>query len=186
MSDRTEPYATSIRLAVILALLFAGSTAPGAPAKETADVIKLQPVTFNQWQQRLAAYRGEIIIVDFWATWCAPCIERFPRMVALHDKYGSAGKIRFVSMCLDEREDQKAIERAYDFLVKQRARFDNFRMDEIIPDAFDKLNLVGIPAVLIYDQTGRLRYRLTGDNPNKQFTDEDVEAAIKALLANSR
>jgi thiol-disulfide isomerase/thioredoxin len=148
--------------------------------------ITLQPVTFAQWQQKLAGYRGQILVVDFWATWCAPCVERFPHMVALYGKYGSLGKVRFVSMSLDDRDDSQAVNRALEFLKKQKAEFDNFRMNEIVPDAFEKLDLLGIPAVFIYDPAGKLRYRLTGDDPNRQFKNEDVEAAIKALLAVSR
>jgi len=48
-----------------------------------------------------------------------------------------------------------------------------------------KLDLLGIPAVFIYGPDGSLRYRLTGDDPNNQFTDADVDEAIEELLAAS-
>ena len=89
-------------------------------------------------------------------------------------------------MSLDDPSDGPALQHAEEFLVKQNAVFDDFRMDEIIPDAFEKLAILGIPAVFIYDGSGKLRYRLTGDNPNRQFTNEDVDNAIKDLLAGSK
>jgi len=59
----------------------------------------------------------------------------------------------------------------------------NYLMDEIIPDAFDKLDLLGIPAVYVYGSDGELKQRLTGDDPNNQFTEEDVERAIDEMLS---
>lgn len=170
-------------LAPILALtLLAGGCSRQPPAGAGEASVSLIPVTFEQWEEERARLRGSLVVVDMWATWCAPCIERFPHMVGLHRKYGKEG-VEFVSMCLDDRDDPDALKRAEEFLVGQQATFRNYRMDEIIPDAFEKLDLLGIPAVFIYDRAGDLARRLTGDNPNAQFTDEDVEAAIRQLLA---
>jgi thiol-disulfide isomerase/thioredoxin len=172
--------------ALILGALFTGGFSQGPPVKAKPEAVTLRPVTFAQWQAKLASYRGQIVVVDFWATWCAPCVERFPHMVALQGKYGTTGRVRFVSMSLDDKDDPDAIRRAQEFLVRQKAAFDNFRMNEITPDAFEKLDLLGIPAVMIYDESGKLRYKLTGDDPNKQFTNQDVEAAIKQMLGALR
>ena len=64
------------------------------------------------------------------------------------------------------------------------AVFDNFWMDENLMIAFEKLNLIGIPAVIIYDRNGDERYRLTGDDPNNQYSGKDIEKAIQELLAH--
>jgi thiol-disulfide isomerase/thioredoxin len=173
-------------LGLIIVLAIAGGFAEQQALRKQSKPITLQPITFAQWQQKLAGYKGQIVVVDFWATWCGPCVERFPHMVQLYQKYGRDSEIRFVSMSLDDRSDRLALQNAQEFLVEQNAIFDNFRMDEIVPDAFQKLGILGIPAVFIYDSSGKLRYRLTGDNPNKQFTNKDVESAIKELLAGSK
>ena len=152
--------------------------------QKKAPDITLVPVTFPRWQNLLAGYRGQVVVIDFWATWCAPCVERFPHIVQLHEKYGRRG-IRFVSMDLDDKSDPQALQRALQFLVKENAAFDNFRMDEVVTDAFEQLDLLGIPAVFIYDRAGKLRYRLTGDNPNKQYKNEDVDKAIEQTLQDS-
>ncbi|MBN1379907.1 MAG: TlpA family protein disulfide reductase [Gammaproteobacteria bacterium] len=145
------------------------------------DAIQLKRISYSQWQEKLKSYPPDIVVVDMWATWCVSCIERFPKMIELHRQYHQQG-VRFVSMCLDERDDQPAITRAEKFLQKNNAVFENYLMDENLMQAFEMLDLIGIPVVLIYDRNGQEHFRLTGDNPNKQFTDKDVEAAIQQLL----
>ncbi len=145
------------------------------------DHIQLERIKYDAWQKKRVAYIPDIVVVDYWATWCVSCIERFPKMIELYHRYHKQG-VRFVSMCLDERDDTPAIDRARRFLVKSNATFENYLMDENLMQAFEWLDLIGIPAVVIYDRKGVERFRLTGDNPNKQFTDEDVETAIKQLL----
>ncbi|MEM9058168.1 MAG: TlpA disulfide reductase family protein, partial [Pseudomonadota bacterium] len=152
----------------------------GAEVDATPLEIALEPVNHVQWARRLEDFRPAIVVVDMWATWCAPCIERFPKMVALNDKYASEGVV-IVGMSLEDRDDAGALEGAEAFLERQGAYFPNFLMDENILDSFDKLDILGIPAVDIYDRSGERRYRLTGDDPNNQFTDADIEAAIKTL-----
>ncbi len=159
--------------AASLLLLFA--------ACRSAPSVRLEPVTFEEFQRRLAALRGSIVVVDVWATWCDPCLRRFPRMVEMSRRYRDRG-VRFISLSVDNREDRTAVEEARRFLVRQHAAFDNYLLDENILQAFEKLDLLGIPAVFIYDQSGRRRYKLTGDDPNRQFTEQDVEAAVVSLL----
>ena len=153
--------------------LYAGEQSPGNNS--------MQAINFQQWLLQRKAYRGRILVVDMWATWCTSCIERFPKMVALDKKYAGRG-VQIVAINLDDRDDGEAIASANHFLHSVGAHFPNYRMDENLMQAFEKLQLIGIPVVVIYDRQGRQRYRLTGDNPYKQFTDRDVETAIQQLL----
>lgn len=155
------------------------------PAVETGSAVlqpvSLEPITFEAWQARLGDYRGAILVVDFWATWCVPCVERFPHMVEMYHAYGDRG-VRFVSMSLDDRDDRAAVERAGEFLEEQRATFPNFLMDENVLEGFEKLELMTVPAVYVYAPDGSLFRKLTADHPDRQFTEDDVEAAIEELL----
>ena len=169
-------------LTVNLSLLFLLSACDGTQQQSSdTDIVSLVPLTFAQWQNKLPHYQPNIVVVDNWATWCAPCIKRFPKMVELDQRYRAEG-VSFVSINLDDHEDTDALQKARDFLTEVNATFDNYYMDENVIDAFEKLDLLGIPAVVIYDRSGKERYRLTGDNPNKQFTDEDIDAAVQELL----
>jgi len=141
--------------------------------------VKLTPVTYDQWTHELQSMHGRIVVVDYWATWCAPCVARFPHMVAMAKR--APDNVTYVTMSLDDRDEPGAAARVLQFLKKNDASMPNFLMNEVNPDAFEKLNLNGVPAVVIYDASGKQRYRLTGDDPNHQFTDADVERAVKAL-----
>lgn len=152
------------------------------PTADASAGIELIPITYEEWTGKLAGYVPDIVVVDMWATWCAPCIERFPKMVELHQRFGDRG-VRFVAMNLDSREDSPALKMAEQFLINTNATFENYMMDENLLKAFELLDLLGIPTVLIYGPDGQERFRLTGDNPNSQFTDRDIESAIESLLA---
>jgi|GEM_PF-2047165 len=145
------------------------------------SVSPMIPISLSQWQTKLKDHTGNIVVVDMWAMWCTNCIERFPEMVKLHNKYKDENVI-FVSMNLDDREDSSSIIDANHFLATMNATFTHYHMDENLMLTFNELDLLGIPAVLIYDQFGNEKFRLTGDNPNKQFTEYDVENAIITLL----
>ena len=177
----------SMKTRLLLALLFCScvSFANNSDNKsdDKSDDFKLnyQSVTFTQWQKVITAYKGNILVVDMWATWCSSCLTRFPHMVKMSKDYDGKG-VTFISLLLEDPEEPEAIENAKRFLIKQKADFDHYFMNENIMVSFEKLDLLGIPTVFIYSQDGNLVYRLTGDNPNKQFTEKDIESAINQLL----
>lgn len=180
----------------VVALLVVGCAKTGTPdgqvASENAAApevpvvdVELKPVTFEEWQEQLVSMKGSIVVVDLWATWCIPCIERFPKMVEMSERYSDRG-VRFVSLSLDDRDDENTIPQVTEFLQRNHAdRMSNYLMNEIIPDAFEKLDLLGIPAVYVYDDAGELAHRLTGDDPNNQFTEADVERVVEDMLRGS-
>ena len=69
-----------------------------------------------------ADYDGRVTLVNFWATWCAPCVEEMPMLSALHDKYGPRG-FSVVGIALDEPERAAAFARelgvSYPILIGQ-------------------------------------------------------------------
>ncbi len=170
-----------IRLFTFLACAFFLSSCDTSSSNATSTP-ELQHISLPQWQQQLAAYRGEIVVVDLWAMWCQPCIKRFPKMVTLDQQYRERG-VQIVGVNLDNMNDEEAVANAQTFITKLNATFDNFHIRENLIDAFNQFGLRGIPVVVIYDRQGQERYRLTGGDPNNQFTEQDIEEAIVSLLA---
>lgn len=166
----------ALRVAVTICLLLP-AWAGGSGQADT----RMQAVSFEQWEQALAAQRGNITVVDYWASWCPPCIERFPHMVEMHHAYHAQG-VRFVSLNLDEQGDTESIGWANEFLAETGAVFANYHLDENMTQAFERLDLLGLPTVRIYTADGAETFKLTGDNPYRQFTEKDVENAILELL----
>jgi thiol-disulfide isomerase/thioredoxin len=159
----------------------AADTTAAEPGMQPAAPGGLVPITHGAWEERLAGYAPDIVVVDFWATWCTPCIERFPKMVEMAERYRDRG-VRFVSMCMEDREDTGAVAGAERFLAAQAPPFDNFLLDEPLLEGFRLFGLQTIPAVHVYGRDGALATRLTGDDPRNQFDEADVEVAIEALL----
>jgi hypothetical protein len=69
------------------------------------------------------------------------------------------------------------------FLNEKKAPFTNILLDENFGDGFEKLNISAIPAVFIYGPDGKEVKRFTMDDPNNQFTYNEVEKAVVALLS---
>ena len=168
---------------ILLASIFWQVMSVSATSDPASTKVTFTPLQFNEWQEKLTSYRPDIVVVDMWATWCSSCLEEFPKIVELHQQYKDRG-VQFVSMNLDDHNDQPSLKNAEKFLQRMNADFDNFWMNENLMVAFERLNLIGIPAVIIYDRNGNESYRLSGDDPNNQYTGEDIEKAIEELLAH--
>jgi thiol-disulfide isomerase/thioredoxin len=103
----------------------------------------------------IAERKGYVVLVDFWATWCAPCRERFPHLVATAKKYADNGLV-CMSVSLNEPDGKKD---ALTFLNEKRAEFPNFLL---IQRPQDERRLVeyfgydgGIPFMAMFDKTGK-------------------------------
>jgi len=106
-------------------------------------------------------------------------------MLDLERRYRDRG-LRLVTLSVDNRDDPQAVAEARRFLTRHHAASDNYLLDENVLQSFEKLDLLGIPAVLVFDRQGVRRHKLTGDDPNRQFTLQDVERAVLGLLAETR
>jgi thiol-disulfide isomerase/thioredoxin len=148
-----------------------------------AEEVSLVPLTFSEFRARLAANASQsrYTMVDLWASNCAPCKENFPHLVEMNKKYRPMG-LAVVSASLDDREDTKAIQSARAFLKEQRAVFSNYLIDEDFGVAYEKFEIMAIPAVILYGPDGKELKRFTLDDPNNQFTYEQVEEFVAKLL----
>ena len=98
---------------------------------------------------------GKVVLIDFWATWCPPCVQLFPHTVELHKRWADRGLV-VAAVSLDDPSDESLVRR---FLAKKGADFPNF-ISRFGPssqsaEAFD-ITGSAIPFLRIYDRQGKL------------------------------
>lgn len=148
-------------------------------AHEAPPGVTLATVKTADWDNLLAQHKGKVVVVDTWATWCLSCLEEFPGLVALDQKYRDQG-VDCISVTVDKAGAHEA---AHKFLTEQQATFSNYRLDDENGDAWwDKWNIKSIPVVLVFDQQGNLARKFDKDDPDNQFTYLEVEQLVEELV----
>ncbi len=132
-----------------------------------------QPTTISDW-------KGKVVILDFWATWCGPCRKSFPAMQKLYEKYKDHPNVQFAIVNVWERtEDPKA--KVTEFLSTNK--------ELTFPIFFDKndvtvakYGVTGIPTKFYLGKDGRVQFKEVGYLPEEQFMEEATNK-IEVLLA---
>lgn len=126
-------------------------------------------------------YKGKLVVLDLWATWCAPCIASFPAMQKLVDKHK---EVEFLFIVVDEKgPDVK--QRVQQFITKNNYRF-HVLLDAPIEGDSEKYMITssyrpnGIPAKYFIDKKGILRFKSKGFDTESELMNE-VEAMIKMM-----
>jgi thiol-disulfide isomerase/thioredoxin len=164
-----------------LAIGGAGTFAVSDDSGAAGDV-KLVRLNWKQLQDRLAADKTiKFTLVDAWSTTCGPCKQNFPHVLAMHHRFGKKG-LAVVSLSLDDPTNKSAVAEAEKFLKQSNSVVTNVLLDEESGEGFEKLKINAIPAVFIYGPDGKEVKRFTMDDPNNQFTYDEVEKAVAALL----
>lgn len=101
-------------LAAVFALAALGVASQGIERADAAETVRLDDISLKGLSgttESLAKYRGKVLIVNFWAPWCAPCRREVPDFVSLQQKY--SGSVQFVGIALDDPEPVTAFSKQY-------------------------------------------------------------------------
>ncbi len=145
----------------------------------------LEPLTSEEWATVVEAHKGRLLVVNVWASWCRSCVELFPSVVDLSNRY-NPDRIQFLSLSIDDSNDSAALDQARQFLDNQDADFPHYLLTHEITQALESLGLESIPAVMVYDAEGRLRHRLQGDDDEIEVSPADLRDAIESLMEPAR
>ena len=106
---------------VMVGMLPTHQPIPNATSNAQPDTL-LKDVTATELQEVIASYRGEkAVLVNIWATWCAPCIKEFPEIVELQHNYPDELKVIFVSADFPEQRSD-----ALEFLKRQEVNWTTY------------------------------------------------------------
>ncbi len=125
-------------------------------------------------EHELAAYKGKVVLLNFWATWCAPCIQELPDLDRLQKNYSSDG---LVVVTISD-EPRKVLQGFEDLLPK--ATVSGYMAEEMLPDPFRRTMLIGRPVTYVIDREGYLRRFIKGAGTYVFF-----ESLIQPYLADN-
>lgn len=147
-----------------------------APPAGTATVA-VPPIDASGLKKQIAARKGKVVVVNFWATWCAPCVEEFPALVKLYNVNKAKG-LDFVTVSFDEKSDARG--KVIPFLTKNKLTSGTFinKTGGELDDNYLKLlepklpgdAPVAIPRTYIFDRKGKLVKVLTGAQSYATFS----------------
>ena len=136
-----------------------------------APNFKLEDMDENEYD--FSEYRGKVVLLNFWATWCPPCKREMPSMERVFQKYQSDD---FTVIGVNQMEDG---DRIFSFTgsLDTRPTFDILLdNDSVVSQAYE---VRGLPTTYLIDKQGKIRYRAVG---GREFDHPEVEKIIEALM----
>jgi len=139
--------ACTLAAAACLGTSSAWAAEPAIIGKPAAD-FALKSVGGDNF--RLSEHLGEVVLLNFWATWCGPCRQQMPRLDQLHATYGSAGLV-MLGMNVDD-EAQRAIDFVRTLKVQYPVLLDS---SKVVAPRYD---LDALPMTVLIDRAGVVRF----------------------------
>jgi peroxiredoxin len=119
----------------------------------------------------LAQLRGQVVMINFWATWCGPCREEMPHLEALHQRYAALG---FTLLGVNVEENS---EDAEEWLEETPVSFSIlFDPENYVSELYD---VVAMPSTVLVDRQGNLRFSHHGYQPGYE---NEYQTQIRALI----
>lgn len=155
-------------VALGLSLLFTAACSKPSPTLGAAPAWRLNNLEGKPMSSE--DLKGKIVVVDFWATWCPPCLEEIPGYIALQKKYEAQGLV-IVGISLD----QGGPDVVKPFAARTGINYPLVMGDDAVVAAFGGIE--GIPTTFLIDRQGMIRDRKVGMEPTAEY-----EKKIVALL----
>jgi thiol-disulfide isomerase/thioredoxin len=146
--------------------------ARSATDRSSETLMALRLADLEGRQQTVDQWRGKVLVVNFWATWCAPCREEIPAFVKLQDKYRTRG-LQFVGIAIDARDKVQPFAR--ELGINYPVLLGGIDTIEISRRAGNTIG--ALPFTLVLDRGGRIVSRELGKAQEMR-----LEALLQSLL----
>src|SRR5262249_55779184 len=102
--------------------------------------------------------KGKVVVLDFWATWCGPCVAEMPEMKRLYEKFHGQG-VEFIGISLDQSKDEGGLDALKKFVKDQEIPWPQYYQGKGWESAFSRSwGINSIPSMFVVDRDGRLVY----------------------------
>jgi len=166
-SRKQKPRTGGMLLAAFFILFLTGMAKK--PPLVGGPVPHFQLKTLKGTRAKISDYRGKVVLLNFWASWCTPCKKEMPEIQAAYEAYKDQG---FVVLGINFGEDSEDAEK----LVKEMGLTFPILLDHTVSVA-ERHNVVSLPVTFFIDPGGIIKEQFFGGN----LTQKDIEAAIQRL-----
>jgi thiol-disulfide isomerase/thioredoxin len=141
-------------------------------AEDGADEFTLPD--FQDNKHSLSDYKGKVVLLNFWASWCPPCIYEMPELTRLKNQFAGQ-QFEIIALNVGEKK----------YRVRKFVKLINFKLPVVLDTSSETFNAWGVktlPTSFLIDGDGRIRYRIRG---NPGWDQEETRTLIEKLITET-
>ena len=165
---KTRVLVSFLLFALLSALIGCRASAPKGRAGGGAPDFTITDIQGKKLS--LADYKGKVVLLDFWATWCAPCLEEIPHFIDMQQRLGPQG-FQVIGISMDD--GPKPVQQFYE---EHKLNYPVAVGDSKLADSYG--GVLGLPVTFVINRDGQIRKKFVGAT-DPAVIEQEVVAALK-------